>query len=412
MRLCFVRRSKCDDIKHTQISARAHTHTHTEEVHLRLQPLERQLHAAKSAAESAHTAADRAHAEALEVKMRSQAQLADMMTEMSREKEATEAANRECRSMGLQVQALQQSAAEAKALAEHGALQLVEERARKEALAQEYDKKYQELEVKAHSAAVRQQQSDVQQEYAMRDKEAATATRDAAERAQRSSEERLNADLAALRRELVLATGACQRAEAESAVASRELVSAQETASKWQGMCEEERVSAARAREELEARLRCGETEVARLQSQVSRSVHLLELKKSEVETLQDKLQQAVDEAGREKKAAAEREHLLRRETLDTENDYAAVLHTLKSEKAQLEFQEQAAKASLAHVMDELKSHRQVAAQEHIDARTLYETEREAMGQRIRQVCVCVCVCVSVCGVRVCGVWCVWCVCV
>ena len=359
--------------------------------------------------------------------------------------------------MGLQLQALQQSAAEAKALAEHSALQLVEERARKEALAQEQEKKYQELEVKAHGAAVRQQQSDVQREYALRDQEAATAARDAAERAQRCSEERLNAALAALRRELVQATGACQRAEAESAVASRELVSAQDAAAKWQRMCEEERLSAARAREELEARLHGGETEVAKLLSQVSRTVQVLELKKSEVETLQDKLKRAVDEAGREKKVAAEREHLLHRETLDTkntlaraetllqllqqdmekektasesarvqldqahaaqhaaENDYAAALRKLRSEKAQLEFQEQAANASLAHAMDELKSHRQVAAQEHIDARTLYQTEREVMGQRIRQVCVCVFVCVCVCGVCVCVVCvcvCVVCVCV
>jgi len=68
------------------------------------------------------------------------------------------------------------------------------------------------------------------------------------------------------------------------------------------------------------------------------------------------------------------------------DNDLSAAIRTLKSEKAQTEFQEQAAKASCEHVTHELKSHRQVAAQELKDALSQHEAEREAMGLRIQQV--------------------------
>ena len=68
------------------------------------------------------------------------------------------------------------------------------------------------------------------------------------------------------------------------------------------------------------------------------------------------------------------------------DNDLSAAIRTLKSEKAQTEFQEQAAKASCEHVTHELKLHRQVAAQELKDALSQHEAEREAMGLRIQQV--------------------------
>ena len=157
---------------------------------LKHQTLERQLHAAKLDAESARTVADRAHAEALETRTRVQAQLADMLAEVSKEKEATAAARRESSTLGLEVQMQQQSAVEAKAQAEQSALQLTKERASKDALVAQHDKRCRELEEKVHSAAVRQQQCEVQLEYATRDKEAEAAARDAAVRAQRESEEK------------------------------------------------------------------------------------------------------------------------------------------------------------------------------------------------------------------------------
>ena len=84
------------------------------------------------------------------------------------------------------------------------------------------------------------------------------------------------------------------------------------------------------------------------------------------------------------------------------ENELTAAIRSLKSEKAQAEFQEQAAKTSCAQATDELKAHRQIAAQELKDAQAQHEAECEAMGQRIQQVLSCVvlvsCVCLSVVG--------------
>ena len=257
---------------------------------LKHQTLERQLHAAKLDAESARTVADRAHAEALETRTRVQAQLADMLAEVSKEKEATAAARRECSTLGLEVQMQQQSAVEAKAQAEQSALQLTKERASKDALVAQHDKRCRELEEKVHSAAVRQQQCEVQLEYATRDKEAEAAARDAAVRAQRESEEKLTAALTSLRRELVETKGTCQRAESEAVAAAQELVRAQEAVAKWRCECEEERVSAARVREELEARSRGFETEAVRLKGEVSRTVEVLDLKKGEALSLQDQI--------------------------------------------------------------------------------------------------------------------------
>jgi len=109
-------------------------------------PLERKVSVTQIEAESSRASAERAHAEALEVKGRAQAQVRDLSAALASEKEARAAIVGELNSLKIRLQFAESAINEHKERATTVELQLSDERTAKEALAQRHEKRCYELE--------------------------------------------------------------------------------------------------------------------------------------------------------------------------------------------------------------------------------------------------------------------------